>query len=134
MYASGAFSEYSGGVFSGCTSTSQDHAVTVREWDVGGLEAILQVVGYGTDSDSGVDYWLIKNSWSDSWGESGYIRLQRGVGMCGVGSEYVVVECESVAGATDATLTTEVRLILHQILFACITISFNFRNVFLGTL
>jgi len=91
--ASGPFMAYSGGVFAGCTTTKTDHAVTV--------------VGYGTDSASGLDYWLIKNSWGSGWGEGGYIRLQRGVGMCGVGKALVTVECSKVDGPTDAPITTE---------------------------
>merc|ERR1712061_424511 len=89
--AAGPFSNYAGGVFSGCTSNKQDHAVTV--------------VGYGTAN--GVDYWLIKNSWGASWGEKGFIRLKRGVGMCGIGKSLAVPSCGKVAGATSAPLTTK---------------------------
>ena len=88
--AAGPFSNYGGGVFSGCTTSKQDHAVAV--------------VGYGTTN--GEDYWLIKNSWGSDWGEGGFIRLKRGVGMCGVGEVLVVPQCEAVAGPTSAPLTT----------------------------
>lgn len=71
-----AFQFYSSGVLtdSGC-GTSLDHGVLV--------------VGYGT-SDDGTAYWKIKNSWGESWGEDGYVRIARvtdgstGDGECGV--------------------------------------------------
>ncbi|KAG6777442.1 hypothetical protein POTOM_017263 [Populus tomentosa] len=63
---------YKSGVFRDC-GTAQSHAVTA--------------IGYGTDSD-GTDYWLVKHSWGTRWGESGYMRMQRGFGAsegpCGI--------------------------------------------------
>jgi cathepsin L len=60
---------YGGGIFHSllCNLEQVNHGVLVA--------------GYGVD---GGDYWLIKNSWGESWGEQGYIRLSRGSNQCHV--------------------------------------------------
>nr|XP_034591883.1 ervatamin-B-like [Setaria viridis]TKW23099.1 hypothetical protein SEVIR_4G271500v2 [Setaria viridis] len=67
------FKRYGGGVFWGPCGTNLGHAMTL--------------VGYGT-TDSGENYWIVKNSWGDSWGENGFIRMKRDVtareGLCGI--------------------------------------------------
>jgi cathepsin L len=40
------------------------------------LEHALLVAGYG--EDKGVQYWLMKNSWSAAWGDHGYVKVDRG--------------------------------------------------------
>ena len=47
------------------------------------------LVGYGTDSKDG-DYWIVKNSWSDRWGEKGFFRIKRGVNMCRIEETAVI--------------------------------------------
>lgn len=45
----------------------------------------LILVGYGYDEEVGMDYWIVKNSWSNSWGENGYFRIARNKnGACGI--------------------------------------------------
>lgn len=73
-----SFQLYKSGVLTGRCGTRLDHGVLV--------------VGYG--KDGGVDYWKVKNSWGSSWGESGYVRIERGSNKCGIGNQpsYPVVD------------------------------------------
>ena len=71
---------YSSGVFQGDCSSNINHAIVI--------------VGYGVAED-GSKYWKIRNSWGETWGESGYLRLKRedqdGVeGKCGITNYNVV--------------------------------------------
>jgi C1A family cysteine protease len=90
-----AFRAYRGGVFNGCSNNGGKTANPV-----GALAVAL--VGYGTDSRTGQDYWLIKNSWSTAWGESGYLRLRRGVNACEVRREVSFIYCEKWPVAVQA--------------------------------
>jgi len=70
------FQLYKSGVITGdACGTKLDHGVLI--------------VGYGTES--GQDYWLVKNSWSDQWGDGGYVKIGKSdstndVGVCGIAS------------------------------------------------
>ncbi len=65
------FQTYTSGILnSTACGTTLDHAVLA--------------VGWG--SENGQEYWIVKNSWSSTWGDNGFIRLAivDGLGICGV--------------------------------------------------
>lgn len=69
------FQLYSSGIFTGSCGTTLNHGVTA--------------VGYGSDGSQ--EYWIVKNSWGTNWGEEGYIRMAKNIGLtsgkCGIAME-----------------------------------------------
>ena len=71
------FQSYSSGILTDVScGTTLDHAV--------------EIVGYGVDN--GIKYWNVRNSWSATWGEKGYVRIARSdstndIGICGIAAE-----------------------------------------------
>lgn len=57
-----SFQLYKSGVFTGSCGTNLDHGVLL--------------VGYGSSSNG--DYYILKNSWSTSWADGGYMYIGRG--------------------------------------------------------
>jgi C1A family cysteine protease len=63
------FKLYSSGVFSlGACTNHLTHG--------------LLIVGYG--EEGGKPYWKVKNSWGETWGNSGYGKVSRGDNMCSI--------------------------------------------------
>ncbi len=62
---------YISGVFNNCHDSEIDHAVLL--------------VGYQEDGT-----WIVKNSWSDQWGEQGYIRVANKGSSCLIKNHVII--------------------------------------------
>jgi len=52
----------------------------------------IKILGWGNDQKSGLDYWIVANSWGTTWGMSGYFYIQRGTNMCGIDHDGVAAQ------------------------------------------
>ena len=65
MMVTNKFEKYTGGIYSERVLLPlPNHAISV--------------VGWGKDAKSGVEYWIVRNSWGSHFGENGYFRIKMG--------------------------------------------------------
>jgi cathepsin B len=52
----------------------------------------VKVIGWGKDQKSGLDYWIVANSWGTTWGMQGWFWIEKGNNECDLESNLWVAE------------------------------------------
>ncbi|EGT43679.1 hypothetical protein CAEBREN_04647 [Caenorhabditis brenneri] len=63
---------YRGGIFNPSMAECRAQAVGNH---------VMAIVGFGREGNQ--KFWIVKNSWGTRWGEQGYLKMARGVNICG---------------------------------------------------
>ncbi len=82
----GNWNDYTGGVMTSAACGSmaadaQDHCVMAA----------------GFNSTAPTPYWIVRNSWSSTWGEQGYIYLEMSKNTCGLADDATIPEVAGVS-------------------------------------
>ncbi|XP_047041584.1 uncharacterized protein LOC124645753 [Helicoverpa zea] len=107
----GGVQHYDGGIISDkrCNRGPIDHGVLL--------------VGYG--SENGSDYWIVKNSWGEGYGEGGYFRMQRGEGHLSCSmmkNEFMASSIVAVYQSIFAKYTTIVAVVMTStVVLLCVS-------------
>jgi C1A family cysteine protease len=92
----GAWNAYTGGVMTSAAcgsmaSFEQDHCV--------------MATGFNTTAPT--PYWIVRNSWSDTWGEEGYIYLEMAENTCGLADDATIPTVEYDGNAAQVAANFE---------------------------
>lgn len=53
---------------------------------------VVTLVGYGYDENLDKNFWIVKNSWDETWGDNGYFKIEAGKNVCGIETEIFYIE------------------------------------------
>lgn len=96
VYVSSSFSNYNSGIFTDNYTSCNSNPC----YSNNGTNHAVSLVGWGHDNTAG-DYWILRNSWGSSWGESGYMRI--GVNSARVSCEATYLAYEPGPPAANFT-------------------------------
>jgi len=99
----GNWDDYSGGVMTSAACGNmgadyQDHCV--------------MATGFNTTAPT--PYWIVRNSWSSTWGEYGYIYLEMAKNTCGLADDATIPDVELDLSEEEATEAAVLREAMYQ--------------------
>jgi hypothetical protein len=56
------------------TGIYRDEVQPSDDLPIGGHAVVI--IGWGTDEETGIFYWLVRNSWGPYWGDNGFFKIQ----------------------------------------------------------
>ena len=78
---------YTGGIFSSKGSS---------------INHIISIAGWGVEPTTGDEYWVLRNSWGEPWGEEGFMRIVTSENKGPAGTDNLAVERECAFATVKA--------------------------------
>jgi len=100
----GVFADYKGGVVTAkaCGSMAA-HAV----------DHCVSLTGFNTKAE--IPYWIVRNSWSSTWGDEGYIYLEMAENTCGLANDATIPHLKLDHSAQEAAEAAARREAAYQL-------------------